>query len=49
MSTDIENILARVHAKKAKLDTYRPLAPDVERRIYDELRMDWNYHSNHIE
>jgi Fic family protein len=34
---------------KAELDSLRPLAPDVERKVLDKLRLDWNYHSNHLE
>ena len=34
---------------KAKLDELRPLSPESENRIMQKLRLDWNYHSSHIE
>lgn len=34
---------------KAELDALRPIAPEDERRILQKLRLDWNYHSNHLE
>ena len=34
---------------KQELDTLRPLSPEDERRIMQKLRLDWNYHSNHLE
>jgi len=34
---------------KATLDELRPLSPESENRIMQKLRLDWNYHSSHIE
>jgi Fic family protein len=34
---------------KAELDALRPIAPEHERRVMQKLRLDWNYHSNHLE
>ena len=34
---------------KKELDALRPLSPEVEKRIMDKFRLDWNYHSNHLE
>jgi Fic family protein len=34
---------------KNVLDTFRPLDKEVENRIMQKFRLDWNYHSNHIE
>ena len=39
----------RVVRLKEELDAVRPLAPDVEQRVLQKLRLDWNYHSNAIE
>jgi len=38
-------------AKKLKsdLDTLRPISKEDELRIMQKFRLDWNYHSNHIE
>lgn len=34
---------------KAELDKLRPLSADDEQRIMQKFRLDWNYHSNHLE
>lgn len=34
---------------KQELDQYRPLKSEDEVRIIQKLRLDWNYHSNHLE
>lgn len=34
---------------KQELDTLRPLNAEDEKRIMQKLRLDWNYHSNHLE
>jgi Fic family protein len=42
-------LLAQIDALKAQIDKLRPLKPEVERRIMQKFRLDWNYHSNAIE
>ena len=42
-------LLRRLGEKKAQLERYRPLAPQVLRRLHDELRVLLTYHSNAIE
>jgi Fic family protein len=34
---------------KSDLDSFRPLSKEDELRIMQKFRLDWNYHSNHIE
>ncbi|MCP4521495.1 MAG: Fic family protein [Cytophagales bacterium] len=34
---------------KQELDQYRPLKPEDEARIMQKFRLDWNFHSNHLE
>lgn len=34
---------------KKELDNLRPLQTEQEQRIMQKFRLDWNYHSNHIE
>lgn len=34
---------------KGELDALRPISPEQEARILQKFRLDWNYHSNHIE
>jgi Fic family protein len=41
--------LKKATALKKELDGYRPLTPEVEQRIMQKFRLDWNYHSSHIE
>ena len=42
-------ILQKVTELKAELDTYRPLDKDQEAAIMQKFRLDWNFHSNHLE
>lgn len=34
---------------KAEWDALHPISPDRDRRLWQKLRLEWNYHSNHIE
>lgn len=34
---------------KAELESLRPIKPDDETRIMQKFRLDWDYHSNHLE
>lgn len=34
---------------KNESNKYRPLTPEDEARIMQKFRLDWNYHSNHLE
>ncbi len=34
---------------KVELDLLRPIAKEQENRILQKFRLDWNYHSNHLE
>ena len=36
-------------ALKAEWDALQPLSPENEARLWKKLRLEWNYHSNHIE
>ncbi|HEX8288026.1 MAG TPA: Fic family protein [Pyrinomonadaceae bacterium] len=42
-------ILSRAAELKAELDTFRPLSAEMEARIMQKFRLDWNYNSNHLE
>lgn len=42
-------IIAEVDALKKQIDDVRPLPPDVEGKVMQKLRLDWNYNSNAIE
>ena len=41
--------IKELEALKAKLDSKRPLSPDLEKRVLQKLRLDWNYNTNAIE
>jgi len=43
------DILKDIDALKKQVDDLRPLPEDVEGRVMQKLRLDWNYHSNAIE
>jgi len=42
-------ILKKITELKSELDGLRPLSKDREAAIMQKLRLDWNYHSNHLE
>ncbi|MDB5159582.1 MAG: Fic family protein, partial [Mucilaginibacter sp.] len=43
------DILHEIDALKKQIDDMRPLPEDVESRVMQKLRLDWNYNSNAIE
>ncbi len=45
----LPEISTRIEILRSRLDSIRPLNPEQERRIMDKFRLDWNYHSNHLE
>lgn len=45
----LNELLAQVDALKKEIDQLRPLKPEVEQRVMQKFRLDWNYHSNAIE
>ncbi len=44
----MQHILKALELKK-ELDSLRPLNKDQEEKIMQKFRLDWNYHSNHLE
>ena len=44
----MENIQKAI-ALKEELDNLRPINQEQESRIMQKFRLDWNYHSNHLE
>lgn len=42
-------LLAKVDDLKNQVDALKPLPKDVEGKIWQKFRLDWNYHSNAIE
>ena len=43
------NSLTNAEDLKNQLDNLRPLNQEAEARIMQKFRLDWNYHSNHLE
>ncbi|MBS1913305.1 MAG: Fic family protein [Bacteroidetes bacterium] len=44
-----ERVIERIDALRAEIDSLRPLESDLEGRILQKFRLDWNYHSSNIE
>ena len=45
MKCSLENVIALL----TEWNSLQPLSPENERRLWQKLRLEWNYHSNHIE
>lgn len=46
---EVSFLLTQAQSLKAELDTFRPIDAEREARVLQKLRLDWNYHSNHLE
>ncbi|MBX7241773.1 MAG: Fic family protein [Bacteroidia bacterium] len=42
-------LLNQAQSMKIELDKFRPFDAEREARVVQKLRLDWNYHSNHLE
>ena len=42
-------IIEKLNDEKQQLDAIRPLSEEVEGRVMQKIRLEWNYHSNAIE
>lgn len=54
MNQDLKKIseldfIKKLQDKKKIIDSHRPLSSDLENRIFQKLKLDWNYNSNAIE
>jgi Fic family protein len=45
----MNKIFESIDAAKAEWGALLPLSPENDRRFWQKLRLEWNYHSNHIE
>lgn len=43
------NVFSKVDQFKQKLDSFRPLAPEITSNLHEDLVLRWTYHSNAIE
>jgi Fic family protein len=46
---ELQNLLQRIDELKAELDALLPMDPVQHDRLWQKLRLEWNYNSNHIE
>lgn len=46
---ELQNLLQRIDALKAELEALLPMDPVQHERLWQKLRLEWNYNSNHIE
>lgn len=46
---ELKDIVEKIDSLKRELETLKPIKPELENKIWHKLRLDWNYHSNHIE
>ena len=52
IAADISNhgeLIRQIADLKTEWDAAQPLTPENEHRLWQKLRLEWNYHSNHIE
>jgi Fic family protein len=49
ISTELRFMIDRINQLKDEIDALRPISIEVEQRIMQKFRLDWNYHSNAIE
>ncbi len=49
MNSELQNIIKRIDQLRTEVDSYRPLKPEQEQRLLQKIRLDWNFHSSHIE
>jgi len=46
---ELKILFQEINLLKDEINKLRPINPDIERRIMQKFRLDWNYHSNNIE
>jgi Fic family protein len=46
---NLNGIFQKIDSLKKEAGTYRPLNDEQAKRLMQKIRLDWNYHSNHLE
>ncbi len=46
---ELKILVQEINSLKNEIDKLRPISPEIEGRIIQKFRLDWNYHSNNIE
>ncbi|MCU0447745.1 MAG: Fic family protein [Microscillaceae bacterium] len=49
MNIELNSLIDKINTLKKEIDLLRPISPELEQRIMQKFRLDWNYHSNAIE
>jgi Fic family protein len=49
MGSNLNQVIERIDKLMLEVDSYRPLKPEQEQRLLQKIRLDWNFHSSHIE
>lgn len=49
MKPELKSVIDKINLLKNKIDALKPLNQEKEARLLQKLRLDWNFHSNHIE
>jgi Fic family protein len=49
MKSELKQLLDNIDQLMAEVNEYMPLKPEQEQRLMQKMRLDWNYHSSHIE
>ncbi len=45
----LNDIINKIESLKKELESLKPIKTELEKKIWHKLRLDWNFHSNHIE
>ncbi|PIQ47927.1 MAG: hypothetical protein COW03_13395 [Cytophagales bacterium CG12_big_fil_rev_8_21_14_0_65_40_12] len=46
---ELKEIIRKINSLKKEYDQYLPLTPEIEGRIMQKFRLEWNFNSNHLE
>ncbi len=49
MDIKLKKLIEQIDRLRTEVDSYRPLKPEQEQRLLQKIRLDWNFHSSHIE
>lgn len=46
---NVNEIIERIDSLRKEIDSLRPISPEIENKIWQKYRLDWNFHSNNLE
>ncbi|MCC6448518.1 MAG: Fic family protein, partial [Chitinophagaceae bacterium] len=47
--SELNELIEKVDALKKEIDALRPISEEIEKKIWQKYRLDWNFHSNNLE